>query len=145
MTKKIKRKTINHFDSILGNKTNLFDDTINDKGSEKNLEKGNKSDSLKEADDTTEKKITKSNPIIKSNIEVVSLESMVSKRNEIVKDKSINQVHINDVSKEILDRLKRISKFSITSITDALIINYYINNKEQIDKDLKKITNNSIF
>jgi len=147
MAKKNKKEI--DFLAALGNDVNLFEE-------DKKLEKGGEQDFKIEKtvenkqDFKIEKTVeNKQDFKIEKTVEnqdfLIALNNMIAQRDDVIKDKSINQVHVNNLSKVILDRIKIITGKTITSITDALIIDYYINNKNQIDKEYKKLSKNSIF
>ena len=135
MAKKNKKEI--DFLAALGNDVNLFEE-------DKKLEKGGEQD-FKIEKTVENKQDFKIEKTVENQDFLIALNNMIAQRDDVIKDKSINQVHVNNLSKVILDRIKIITGKTITSITDALIIDYYINNKNQIDKEYKKLSKNSIF
>lgn len=136
-----------NFDTVLGGNLNLFDEN---KKEENQVNKEEKKENIKQKENLakTEKKSSLEKgkkKILNNDSNKKSLDLLIEQKNNLVSGKSVNQVHINNDSKEILNRLKLISGYSLSSIVDALIIDYYIENKEEITKSIKKINNISIF
>jgi transcriptional regulator NrdR family protein len=100
------------------------------------LEKGKKNEIVK----------PKKSSVFKKNDGIDFINEIIELRNSIIKDKSINQVHVNNISKLILDRLKFTYSHAISTLADAIIIDFYVKNKENIDKDYKsKMKSSDIF
>jgi len=124
---KNEKLNLDHLSVNLGNKSELF----------------NEENDIKESGEVNLEKREKDKVKLKKH-ETQSLKEMIDLRNSIIKDKSISQVHVNNLSKSILNRLKAVHKHTITSIVDALIISYYVNNMKEIDNEYKKLSKDSI-
>ena len=145
-----KKEEINPF-AMVAKKVNLFDDEETNDETSNEVEK-EKSKIDKEEENIKEKiptqtKKEKPKIVITENIgDDTTLVEKIKFRNNIIVNNSFKQVNVNEISKDILDRLKDTYGHTIGGIADALIIDYYNKNKKTIESDYrKKMKSNDIF
>lgn len=130
-------------DDMLGGRVDLFEDKDNPSGNDTS---GNDTLDNNPSDNNSEvksKSVKNSKKKHSDTIDFIS--DIINKRNDLFLDKSINQVKINNKVKDILDRLKFISGYPISSLADAIILDFYLKNEDDINLRYKNKTKNKLF
>lgn len=123
----------------LANKTNLF-------RSDEEIERVPKN--KEEADSNDEKVEIKKNTLKSKKLgkgEKSFYSELISTRNNLIKDSSSNLIAVSDLSKEILEYIFKSLDVGKKELVDALIIDFYLSNKDLIKKEaVKNIKNKEI-